>query len=179
MTCLQASPISLPALQKPFSFRPAGNASAAQSALTAQNIVPGCDGLLPAGQALTLQARQAGLLRIVQGRAWITFSHADQSLRVPAGDHFCGAGQGLPLAAGDVVVMESWGASDEALARFSWDAACEGSAMTGLVLAGSRLSVLQPLQDLRLALGLAAGAAMRLVQGLVRGGAARVTAILQ
>ncbi len=63
---------------------------------------------LPAGQAMTVQAREAGVLRVGQGRLWVTFSHTGRSLRVPAGDHFLGWGESLRLSAGQTVVMESW-----------------------------------------------------------------------
>ena len=63
---------------------------------------------LPAGQAMTVQARESGVLRVGQGRLWVTFSHADRDRRVPAGDHFLGRGESLRLSAGQTVVMESW-----------------------------------------------------------------------
>ena len=179
MPCLQASLISQPFLPRPFPFSMTGDGCAAPSALSAPPMVSACEGLLPARQALTLQARQAGVLRIVQGRVWITFSHADPILSAMAGDHFFSAGEGVPLAAGAVAVMEAWDATDGALTRFSWHASSAGGTVTGLVLAGSRLKVLQPLQDLRLALGLAAEASVRLVQGLVRGSVVKVAGMLQ
>ena len=178
MTCSHASQISLLAPQKSFSSSPAGGHCIAQPAASPLSRGAGGNGLLPAGQALTLQARQAGVLRIVQGRAWITFSHAEKDLHTPAGDHFCGAGDALQLAAGDAVVMESWGRNDEPLACFSWESASPGSAMPGLALAGSRMNVLQPLQDLQLAMGLAA-AAVQLVRGLVQRTLAKVAAVLR
>ena len=63
---------------------------------------------LPAGQAMTVQARESGVLRVGQGRVWVTFSHAGRDLRVPAGDHFLGFGQSMRLSAGQTVVMEPW-----------------------------------------------------------------------
>ena len=179
MPCLKASLISQPFLPRPFPFSLAGDACAAPSALIAHNMASACEGLLPARQAFTLQTRQAGVLRIEQGRVWITFSHADLSLGAMTDDHFCSAGEGVPLVAGAVVVMETWGATEGALTRFSWHAAATGGTVTGLVLAGSRLKVLQPLQDVRLALGLAAEASVRLVQGLVHRSVVRLAGILQ
>ena len=179
MPCLQASLISQPFLPKPFPFSLAGDACAAPSALTVHYMVSACAGVLPARQAFTLQARQAGVLRIVQGRVWITFSDAASNPGAMGGDHFCSAGEGVPLAAGAVVVMEAWDATEGALTRFSWHANSAGGTAVGLVLAGSRLKVLQPLQDLRLALGLAAEASVRLVQGLVHRSVVKLAGMLQ
>jgi len=71
-------------------------------------IRPAISYTLPAGQAMTVQARESGVLRVGQGRLWVTFSHAGRDLRVPAGDHFLGWGESLRLSAGQTVVMESW-----------------------------------------------------------------------
>ena len=128
------------------------------------NSRPASDCTLQAGQALTLQARQTGVLRILQGRVWITFSHADRDHRVPAGDHFLGHGESLQLSAGQAVVMESWGEGGETLAHFSWEPATATRAMPALAPAGWRAARLQPLLDLRLACGRAAGAVRRIVQ---------------
>jgi hypothetical protein len=83
---------------------------------------------LPAGQAMTVQARESGVLRVGQGRLWVTFSQADRDPCVPAGDHFLGLGESLRLSAGQTVVMESWpeagrGATGAAApACVSWEA---------------------------------------------------------
>lgn len=96
---------------------------------------------LPAGQAMTVQARESGVLRVGQGRLWVTFSHADRDLRVPAGDHFLGRGESLRLSAGQTVVMESWpeaapgakGAEGGATpACVSWEADAPVRALAGL-----------------------------------------------
>lgn len=78
---------------------------------------------LEAGQAITMRARQAGQLRVVQGRLWITFSNAAQDARVQAGDHFLLPGQSLALAAGQTVVMEPWAVGQPALAWVGWEPA--------------------------------------------------------
>jgi hypothetical protein len=64
--------------------------------------LPGC-WKLGAGKALTVHARQAGLLRIAHGRAWLTFHNAAQDLRVRAGDHFLSCGESLSLSPGEAV----------------------------------------------------------------------------
>ena len=125
MTCLEASEVSRFVPQTRFFTGLAGWLALAQSLPSRPKSWLDGDVRLPAGRALTLQARQAGVLRIMQGRVWITFSHADQDLRVRAGDHFCSAGERLPLSAGDTVVMEPWGKKErrDAPARFLWEPA--------------------------------------------------------
>ena len=124
---------------------------------------------LGAGRALTVHAGQAGVLRIAHGRVWVTFSNAGNDLRVRAGDHFLSRGESLPLSAGEAVVMESYGVGHAASAYFSWEPALAARAVPALRAAGWRAGVVQPLLDLRLALGLAAGAVGRLARGLGRG----------
>ena len=91
---------------------------------------------LPAGQAMTVQARESGMLRVGQGRLWVTFSHAGRDRRVPAGDHFLALGESLRLSAGQTVVMESWpeaatgGAATPACV--SWEADAPRRFLTGL-----------------------------------------------
>lgn len=87
---------------------------------------------LPAGQALTLRARQAGRLRVVQGRLWLTFSDASRDSRVRAGDHFLLPGQSLALAVGDIVVLESWAVGQSARACLRWEPAPVASLMPAL-----------------------------------------------
>lgn len=90
---------------------------------------------LPAGQAMTVQARESGVLRVGQGCLWVTFSHADRDHRVPAGDHFLGFGESLRLSAGQTVVMESWpeAAPDTATpACVSWQADAPRHFLAGL-----------------------------------------------
>ena len=59
-----------------------------------------------AGHAMTVQARESGVLRIRQGRFWLTFSHAGSNRCAPAGDYFLECGESLQLAAGQTVVIE-------------------------------------------------------------------------
>lgn len=123
------------------------------------NGLAGCWKLSP-GRALSLRAGQAGELRVAQGRVWITFDDAGQDSRVRAGDYFLGQGERLPLLPGQSLVMESFaGSHTAASAYFSWEPAAVG-VRTGLV---------QPLLELRMALGLVAATAGRLVRGLSNG----------
>lgn len=121
------------------------------------------------GRALTLRPSEPGELRIAHGMVWVTFENASRDEGVRGGDHFLGAGDKLQLAPGQVLVMESWGPPAGAAAYFSWDplpvAAVQtvASAPRRVFAAGG---VVQPLRDLRLAFGMAAGASGRLVLGL-------------
>ncbi|MET0310843.1 MAG: DUF2917 domain-containing protein [Burkholderiaceae bacterium] len=108
---------------------------------------------LGAGRAVTLQPREGGLVRIAHGRVWVTFDGPHDSLR---GDLFLCAGEGLAVEAGQRAVMESFGSAHDAPAYFTWEPAA------GRAPAGTRwhAAVVQPLADLRLALG-SAGFALR------------------
>ena len=75
---------------------------------------------LDAGQALTLQSPQAGVLQVDRGRLWVTFNNAAQDASERAGDHFLGGGESLRLARGDAVVMEAYDPNRAVAACFSW-----------------------------------------------------------
>ena len=121
--------------------------------------LPGC-WQLAAGRAVTLRPREAGVLRISQGRVWATVDGPHRGLVPNLGDHVLGAGQHLTVRAGQRLVLESWDAAADTPAWFSWDA--EPAAVPGR----HRAAVVQPLGDLRLALGNATGALVRLVTGV-------------
>jgi len=144
MTCSAALPLSRPM----------------PGARPAQPCAAPC--LLPAGQALTLRARRAGVLRIAQGRVWLTFGPAGRRPGWPADDHVLGAGQALALARGDAVVLEAWHVGEAqgagAAAAFVWTPAAPLGVRPGW------LALAQALQDLGRALGAVAGASARLAQ---------------
>jgi Protein of unknown function (DUF2917) len=71
--------------------------------------------LLAPGQALSLQARQASLLRVGQGGLWLTSSHQ-------TGDHFLRPGQQWRAEKGERLVIEPWQTQQGQGARFAWDA---------------------------------------------------------
>ena len=123
---------------------------------------------LAAGRAVTLLARHASVLRITHGRVWLTFNPAVQAPSARAGDHFLSQGESLSLVAGEIVVMEPCGLGQPSI-KYSWERAAAGYAVEILMPAGWRAGVLQPLAELRLALGLTAGALARLTQGLAVG----------
>ena len=71
---------------------------------------------LAVGRAVTLRARQPGVLHVAQGRVWVTFNGGGR-----AGDYFVDQGEGLPLLAGQTVVLESFAVGPAAPAYFSWE----------------------------------------------------------
>ncbi|WP_372826600.1 DUF2917 domain-containing protein [Polaromonas sp.] len=150
--------------------------------------LPGC-WKLGAGRALTLRPTQPGLLRIAHGQMWITFDNAHRDEGVRGGDHFLGTGEELKLLPGQMLVMEPWGAGSASAAYFGWDPLPETA---GVALASPsrhelaqravalpwRAGVVQPLRDLRGALGLAAAASGRLTFDLAGATGAAMLALL-
>jgi hypothetical protein len=154
----------------------------AQNQLESQQSLPvtalaGC-WKLDAGRATTLQPQQAGVFRVAHGAVWITFN--DPGAAVGAGnglgDHILYAGEQIKLPAGQKAVVEplsvnSANSTAQAAAYFSWTpewaAARSADRSPRLVAAASERDVAQPLRDLGLALGLAAGALGRLAMALV------------
>ncbi len=112
---------------------------------------------LPGGQAITLQLRESGLLRVARGRLWVTFDGPHTGPPNDLGDHFIGPDEQLRLHAGQRLVAEAW--TDGASACFMWDPLPirDTARFTAIV---------QPLIDLRLAFVFGIGAAGRLVAGL-------------
>lgn len=115
------------------------------------------------GRAATLKVTETGLLRIAHGRVWVTFDHAGHDLRVRAGDHFLGRGECLEVFAGQTLVLEPYAQGHAAQAIFQWEPAAV-RAPRGV--AAGQPGIVQPLLDLRAALGLAAAALGRLARGL-------------
>lgn len=71
---------------------------------------------LEAGQAMTLKAATDSLLRIRQGRIWVT---RDATAHRGSEDLVLAPGEALAVAAGQRLVMEAW---DDHGATYSWDA---------------------------------------------------------
>ncbi len=115
---------------------------------------------LAAGRAITLEPREAGVLRVAHGRLWATYDGPHRGALNDQGDRIVGVGERLSLRAGQRLVVEAW--SDRAPAYFSWDPL--PAAVTASAPRAAR--VLQPLGDLRLALVFGAGAAGRLFVGV-------------
>lgn len=72
---------------------------------------------LGAGEATSLKAARASVLRIRQGRVWVT---RDATARWGSEDLVLGPGESLAVAAGERIVMEPW---DGYGATYTWDAA--------------------------------------------------------
>ena len=158
------------------------NAYRASRQMAHQSVAPQAPTLsgycqLDKGHPVTLQARRASVLRITRGRVWLTFNPALDQPSARLGDHFLGRGESISLAAGEAVVMESYGPGDAPLAYYSWEAAAADSAVATLAASGWRAGVRGPLLDLRLALGLTAGALGRLARGLAALAVAGVTGV--
>ncbi|MBS0453864.1 MAG: DUF2917 domain-containing protein [Proteobacteria bacterium] len=72
---------------------------------------------LAAGQAMSLRAQSASVLKVRQGRVWVT---RDATARSASEDLVLGPGESLSLAKGERLVMEPW---DGFGATYTWDAA--------------------------------------------------------
>ena len=72
---------------------------------------------LDAGHAMSLKASGASVLRIRQGRVWVT---RDATAHAGSEDLVLAPGESLAVAAGERIVMEPW---DSHGATYSWDAA--------------------------------------------------------
>jgi hypothetical protein len=137
--------------------------------LQAPHAAPALSGCwkLRAGRAISLQPRQAGVLKIAQGRVWATLNGAHCGHGNESGDHFLQAGQQLTVGAGQHLVLESCAAPDAAPVYFEW----------GRVPAAGRASRWQaavPLHDLGLALRQVGQALGQLLKGLAGYGDARL-----
>ena len=114
---------------------------------------------LGGGRALTLQPREAGVLRVAHGGLWATSDGPHSGPLNDQGDRFLQAGEQLQLRPGQRVVIEAF--TRQAPAYFCWDP------LPQPVAARARpADLVQPVEDLRLALGLGARAAGRLLAAL-------------
>lgn len=114
---------------------------------------------LAGGRAITLQPRERGLLRIAHGSVWATGDGPHPGPANAQGDLLLHPGDQLPLRRGQRLVIEAW--NNREPAYFSWDPMPQRAAHP--VRAAD---LAQPAEDLRLALGLGARAAGRLLAAL-------------
>ena len=119
-------------------------------------------------RAVTLRPREEGVLRVAHGSVWVTFDGPHGGPPQDTGDYFLGAGDRLPVHAGQRLVIESLEAATPAY--FSWDF---GSAAQPLAVCSTCLQAVgQAWSDLQLALVLgvrASGRLLRAVAGLAFG----------
>ena len=76
---------------------------------------------IAAGQAMTLKARSESVLRVRQGRLWVT---RDATASWGSEDLVLAPGESLVVAAGQKLVMEPW---DSFGATYSWDASADAA----------------------------------------------------
>lgn len=126
---------------------------------------------LGTGRALTLQARESGILRVEQGQVWVTFDAPHHGLVNDLGDHFLRSGQQMTLQAGKRLVMESWRSesgddpSTCSPVYFSWTPQSTRPAALAKTTRW-QAAVVQPLRELCLALAVAVLALGRLLAGV-------------
>jgi hypothetical protein len=121
---------------------------------------------LARGRAITLRPATNGILRVAHGRVWATVDGPHGGGPSDSGDHVLEVGRSMWIHAGQRVVVESWFGTGAAY--FSWDPVLAPVATPVERRRVNLAGVLQPLADLRNALGLAGGALARLAAGLVR-----------
>lgn len=111
---------------------------------------------LAGGRAMTLQPRQPGVVRVAHGMVWATCDGPHRGPANQQGDRFIGAGEQLLLGAGRRLVIEAL--DKQSPAYFSWDPVPrQGRQQVGAA------ALVQPAEDLRLALVRATRAAGRLL----------------
>ena len=124
--------------------------------------VPGFWKLAP-GQALSLQPRRAGLLRVAQGQVWVTLDVPHRGAGNELGDYFLQAGEQLGVGAGRHLVLEPFARAGGHPVLFEWSPVPD---VTHTLTAHNASAVTQALRDLGLALGMVATAMSRLFAGL-------------
>lgn len=116
------------------------------------------------GRAVTLRPATDGILRVAHGRVWATLDGPHGCTPFDGGDHVLQVGRSMYVRAGQRIVLEAWNASGASY--FAWDPVFAPAMATAARPRVNPGIVLQPLADLRLALGLALGALGRLGAGL-------------
>ena len=97
-------------------------------------LAPECWKLVP-DRALTLRADTAGVLRVSQGRVWVTADGPHQGPANDWGDVVLRSGEQLLLQPGRQVVVEAYGEAVNQAAFFSWEPSPprQGSRRTAVV----------------------------------------------
>jgi hypothetical protein len=130
---------------------------------------------LARGRAVTLRPTTDGILRIAHGRVWATIDGPHGVGPSDSGDHVLEVGRAMYVRAGQRVVIETW--SRETASYFAWDPVFAPAPQPAARTRLNPAIVLQPLADLRAAVGLGlralgqlAGGVAHLAWDLVRGG---------
>ncbi|WP_167784708.1 DUF2917 domain-containing protein [Ramlibacter rhizophilus] len=114
---------------------------------------------LPARQAMSLRPRAHGVLRVRQGKVWLTLGGPAGAAPDERADHVLEAGEQIMVRAWRHVVLEAWRGQE---VFFDWEPLPQAAPQPAAA------AVLEPLRELRAAAGLAAAAFGRLVAGLAR-----------
>jgi len=120
---------------------------------------------LARGRAITLQPATDGILRVAHGRVWATVEGPHGRAPDDSGDHVLQVGRSMFVQRGQRLVIEAW--NPRGASFFAWDPVPATAAM----VQGRRVNlagVVQPLADLRLAMGLALRALGQLAVGIGR-----------
>ena len=121
---------------------------------------------LGARRTVSLLPKANGVLRIAQGRVWVTTGALQGLAGQPdSGDVVLHAGQVLPVPAGSHLVMECWPVHPGDTVRFDWS---EQAAAQTAVESRFQRDVLGPAQDLVQALHTSAGALGRAAWAFAR-----------
>ena len=122
---------------------------------------------LASGHAMTLQPREAGVLRINAGQVWATLDGPHTGPANDWGDLFLTKGQRLNLQPGQRVVIEPRGDAVNRPTYFEWEPASVEQGRTVGKASRWQLAVVQPGRDMGVALVLVMDAARRLASGLL------------
>jgi Protein of unknown function (DUF2917) len=122
---------------------------------------------LAGGQAMTLQPRHAGVLRINVGQVWATLDGPHSGPANGWGDMFLKEGQLLNLQSGQRVVIEPRGDAANRPAFLEWEPTTARPGHDLEKTSRWQLAVVMPASELVAALVLAMGAASRLITGLL------------
>lgn len=118
---------------------------------------------LAIGSAASLRPAVAGVLRVVQGRVWLTRDLLPGSTATDLGDHMVCCGEDFALSAGQRVVLESWPEAGASATNVSlvWTPTVHAASATRW-----QMAVVAPARDLGRALVMALRASARLAAGL-------------
>jgi hypothetical protein len=114
---------------------------------------------LQGGRAMTLQPRESGMLRVARGSLWVTGDGPHAGPLNDQGDRFLEPGEQVRLLRGQRLVIEAW--DKQGPTYFAWDPLPQAAPRR--VRAAD---LVQPVEDLRRAVGLGASAAGRLLAAL-------------